>query len=441
MTAKILLIVALLCPAASHAQEAQTLNLEVCLKIALEHNADLIGSGLDEERSKVDLRSSLGPFLPSLNSQFSVNMQDEARYITSETRGPVRTKKNYRFDLSANYSLFNGFGDRASYRASQRIQKSRQLTHERTREDIALLVIQRYLACLKADQFVRISRDALQRSKAQLEKMEAMLEVGTVPRADVMKQKVQFGNDRLSLIQSQIESERARTDLFSVLGIDGVPETARLEEVTIDTSGTTIPFDEALRSARTHRKDLASLDQLSEAAVEQHKAARSGLFPSLSASASYGFSDVALPRSLADVDKIDGASYGLTLRIPIFNRLQTRSQIEQADIALRQRQEQQKSAQLEIALEIRNALNEIVATKEHIAAARENLGATQEDLRLAEENYRLGAGILLDRIIASVQLAQAEANHVDALYNYMLGKARLKKAMGVLIESEYDNEE
>ncbi len=441
MTGRIVLIIGLLFPAWSGAQEVQTLNLERCIEIAFEHNADIIAAGMDEERSEVDLRTSLGRFLPSFDSRFSVSMQDKDRVSLSKIRGLVNTNKSYSFDLSASYSLFNGFGDRASYRASQRVRKARKLTRERTKEEIALLVIQRYLACLRADQFVRIGRDALERSKAQLEKMEVMLQVGTVPKADVMKQKVQFGNDRLSLIQSGIESERARTDLFAVLGIEAIPEAIRLEEVVIEPTEEKITFEEALNTARTHRKDLASLDYLSEAAAEQRTAARSGLYPSLSAHASYSFWDVAFPRSLRDVDKIDGLSYGLTLRIPIFDRWQTRSAIDRAKISLRQSREQQKSARRGIALEIRNTLNEIVAAREHIVAARENLEATKEDLRLAEENYRLGAGILLDRIIASVQLAQAEANHVDALTNYMLVKARLKKAMGVLTEGEYGNEE
>jgi hypothetical protein len=265
MTGRIVLIIGLLFPAWSSAQEIRTLNLEKCLRIAFEHNAEIIGAGLDEERSEVDLRTSLGRFLPSFDSRFSVNMQDEARDSYSEIRGGfVNTNKSYRFDLSANYNLFNGFGDRASYRASQRVREARKLTRERTKEEIALLVIQRYLACLRADQFVRIGRDALERSKAQLEKMEAMLQVGTVPKADVMKQKVQFGNDRLSLIQSGIESERARTDLFAVLGIEAIPEAVRLEEVVIEPTDEKITFEEALNTARTHRKDLASLDYLSE---------------------------------------------------------------------------------------------------------------------------------------------------------------------------------
>ncbi len=128
-----------------------------------------------------------------------------------------------------------------------------------------------------------------------------------------------------------------------------------LEKVVIEPTDEKITFEEALSTARTHRKDLASLDYLSEAAAEQRTAARSGLFPSLSASASYSFWDVAFPRSLRDVDKIDGVSYGLTLRIPIFDRWQTRSAIDRAKISLRQSREQQKSVRRGIALEIRNA--------------------------------------------------------------------------------------
>ncbi|MCD6335188.1 MAG: hypothetical protein J7M27_07645 [Candidatus Latescibacteria bacterium] len=87
MTGRIVLIIGLLFPAWSVAQEVQTLNLKKCLDIAFEHNADIISAGLNEERSEVDLRTSLGRFLPSFDSRFSVNMQDKARVSLSKTRG------------------------------------------------------------------------------------------------------------------------------------------------------------------------------------------------------------------------------------------------------------------------------------------------------------------------------------------------------------------
>lgn len=72
--------------------------------------------------------------------------------------------------------------------------------------------------------------------------------------------------------------------------------------------------------------------------------------------------------------------------------------------------------------------------KENVKLAEENLEAAEEDLRLAEERYKLGAGILLDRITASVQRREAEADYVETRYGYILSEAKLKEAMGVLEE-------
>ena len=85
----------------SFAQEVGTLNLERCLALAFEHNAELIAARLDEERSEVDERSSFGRFFPSCESQFNTNLQGKSQVSLSKIRGLVRTNKSYSFDLSA----------------------------------------------------------------------------------------------------------------------------------------------------------------------------------------------------------------------------------------------------------------------------------------------------------------------------------------------------
>jgi len=54
-----------------------------------------------------------------------------------------------------------------------------------------------------------------------------------------------------------------------------------------------------------------------------------------------------------------------------------------------------------------------------------------EDLYIAQESYKAGVSTNLDVFDAQLALTQAKTNHVQALYDYNVNKAKLDKAMGV----------
>lgn len=252
-----------------------------------------------------DLIASKGRFLPSLESRLSHNRQGTSSPILSKTRGLVRTNQSYSMDTNLNWSLVSGGRNLSTLKAEKISKQMAELNYERTRQDVALKVAERYLACLKARRMVEISEQALERSKAQLERTEALFRVGSVPRADVLGQKVQLGTERLKLIKARMDYKEAVADLLFILRIEPRGQELELRDIEIDLTYEDIGFKEALQRAL-------------------------------------------------------------------------------------------------------------------------------ENLRLAEERYRLGSGILLDQITASVQLREAEADHVSALYDYMLAWMRLKNAMGTL---------
>ncbi|NWF56744.1 MAG: TolC family protein [Syntrophaceae bacterium] len=50
---------------------------------------------------------------------------------------------------------------------------------------------------------------------------------------------------------------------------------------------------------------------------------------------------------------------------------------------------------------------------------------------MASGRYQVGVGSPLEITDAEVLLANAKANHIQALYNYKVAEARIEKAMGV----------
>ena len=65
-----------------------------------------------------------------------------------------------------------------------------------------------------------------------------------------------------------------------------------------------------------------------------------------------------------------------------------------------------------------------------IGIASATVAAATEALRVTQERYRLGAGTLLDLLTAEANMTQAQVNHVQARYNYLIARAQVEALVG-----------
>ena len=79
-------------------------------------------------------------------------------------------------------------------------------------------------------------------------------------------------------------------------------------------------------------------------------------------------------------------------------------------------------------LNIRSAAQKVEETQTIVDQARENY-------RIQNIRYQAGVGINLDVLDAQLSLNEAQVNHIQALYDYNVGIAKLEQVMGVDVES------
>jgi outer membrane protein len=185
------------------------------------------------------------------------------------------------------------------------------------------------------------------------------------------------------------------------------------------------------------------------AAEQNVRAARSGFFPSVSASFGYGtdwsssLSDQIRDPQTGEViednigffDHLDnrkGGNFGFSINIPVFNRMQTRNQVRRAKIDLQNAEYQMDDQRQAVALEVRQAYFDYQNAEKQLDVAGKRLRAARQAREAAQERYNLGAASFIELAQANADFASAASEQVRAQYTFILQKKLIDYYVGVL---------
>lgn len=417
-----------------------TITLDDAIKIALERNVAVIQAENALEAQESNRLSAFGDFMPSLSlSGGWTRMQSTGTVFIQGVAlpGVTRLYNSFSGGLSANMTIFNGFANTANLNRAQANVTAAENTLYRTRQQIVYETTQLYLNVLRTRELLKVSEENLKRSQKQLERIQESNRVGALALADVYRQQVQVGSDELALIQAQNNYDKAKADLAFFIALD-VMEDYDYSDATMSAEVDTSEFREVeqrygsfytlVDEAMKVRPDYLSAVESYNSASSGVAVARAGHLPSVSVFATYGYASDTLSK-LTDNRSI---RWGLQISFPVFSGFSIDNQWQQARINERNAYEQMKQAERQVQVDIRKALLDYEAAKKQIDVTQKSVRSAEQDRRIAEEKYNLGAGTLLDLLIANANYVSALSNKVNALYNYKLVKKQLEFATGTL---------
>jgi outer membrane protein len=259
--------------------------------------------------------------------------------------------------------------------------------------------------------------------------------VGSVPKADVFRQEVVVGNDELAVLESRNNFRNALVDFQSLLGIEpqasfqlaktDIATTIGATEIT-SYRATISDFREMVALALKSRLDFRQADVGVRSAEKSVSIASSGHLPDVSAFAQYSWNNL----ELAEFGEYDRFFYGISLSIPLFSNFQVSSNVQRSEILLKETEYAHEQLRRTIATEIMKAVNNLEMAEKTIDISEKKLLSAREDQRTAQERYNLGAGTLLDLITANSNFTLAEADVVNARFNYLTAQKQMDYQLG-----------
>jgi outer membrane protein len=431
-------VVLLLTATTIAAAQTKTLTLEQARQIALERNLSVAQAQNNVEAAQASVMAATGDYLPTLSAS--------GGWTRNQTEGPVtiggvqipNTKavfNNFSTSVNLNYTLFNGFAREGNYTRTSANAIATEQTAARTRQSIIFQVERAYLNVLRNEQLVKVSEENLKRDLRQLERITESNRVGALSRADVYRQQSQVAADELSVINAQNNYDKAKADLLALIGLDVNDEytiadpsiSTEIARSELESSAEQYSnFPELARRALAKRPDYLGATESVRSAEGGISAARSGYFPSVSAFAGYGFSN----RELSRLTENKSINWGLNLRWNLFDGFSTNEALQSAYVQKKNAELSLQQTERNINVEVKKALLDLEAARKAYEVSQKGLVSATEDRKIAEERYNLGAGTLLDLLTANAGLVSAQANKVNAVYDFIIAKRNLEYVIG-----------
>ncbi|MCK5572296.1 MAG: TolC family protein, partial [Bacteroidetes bacterium] len=162
------------------------------------------------------------------------------------------------------------------------------------------------------------------------------------------------------------------------------------------------------------------------ASEEGVSAARSGYWPTLGAFLSGSLSNPEIDR----ITDNKNLQWGVNFRWNLFDQFRTNEGIQNAIARKRNAEIALVQAERDIGVEVKKAMLDLEASSKSVEVSRKGLVAAQEDYKIAEERYNLGAGTLLDLLVANASLVNAQVVLVNSVTTYIFSKFKVEYALG-----------
>jgi len=413
--------------------------LQACLDYAHQHNLQLQQNRLEIEQAKINKAGAKASYLPTLNANSSASWN--SGLTQNFTTGILENQTTFggNGSINSNLNVFNGLKNRYTYKKSLLEILSAEYAYADLQSSIDAQIAASYVQILLNKENYEAAKLQLENSIRQKERTREMINAGVLPSGDITDVEAQITNDHLQVIQAENAYKIAKLNLAQLLELND------FSNFDIDETLTGLQIDEKLlqeNPEHLYKISLEKDDQILQIQTQekiadyQIKLAQSGRMPSLNAFANIntrysdrdniGFGGIPTPADpfWDQVKDNQGISYGLNLRIPIFNGFAVRNNIKSAKLAAERIKINRQNTEKKLKNDIYQMHQDVQAAFQSMQAAEANLKAQRKAYDYAMEKFKVGMLNIFDLNTIKTKYVKAEAQYINAKYQYYL-KAKI----------------
>jgi len=432
--------------------------LQRCLEYAEFNNIELQQQSLNLEMQGNYLKQSRAARLPSLNANVnqSVNFGKTVDLYTNdfaETR--VSSMNLY---MQGSITLFDGLRLLNTVKREALELEAQKYDLNYAKDMLSLQITTSFLQILYNTENLKNQKEQISQTEKQLERTRKLFEAGTLSESDLLNIKSQLASEQLLLVQAENQLDMSYLNLKQTLNLPREDYfEIEIPEIDIsEVSANLLPIDLVYNTASENRPEIKSAELRIEKSHKNLSVARSAYSPSLNMTASVGTGysgnnkmidgdpvfngffpngnitssgDTVYEPSFdfnlkqksysTQFDENQNYSVGLYLSIPIFNKFQTKLNVENSKINIEQ-------AKLQLEIERNNLRKTIEQSYADAKAAIKKYNAVKTQVEALEESFsyatkKFDAGLIsaFEYNDAKVNLNIAQGELINAKFEYL----------------------
>ncbi len=436
--------IALLACLSAGLQAQETWSLRRCIDYAIEHNIDIRQAANTAEQSAVEVNTAKWARLPNLNGSAnqSWNWGRTQTAVPDETTGDystvyVNTASNgTNMQLSTSIPLFTGLELPHQYSLAKLNLKAATADLQKAKDDISINIASAYLQVLFNQELHDVALGQVELSLQQCQRIEGLAGVGKASSAEVADARARVAQDRMTAVQTENDYRLSLLTLSQLIELDS-PEGFMLESPsTAITPSPVTPPDDIYQTALTSKASIQAAQYRLEGSKHSVRIAQSGFYPQLNLNGSLGTSYYStINRTFRQQMGDNFSKYlGLSLSVPLFNRLATRNRVRTARLQQENYALQLENAKKTLYKEIQQAWYNATAAESKYASSHAATLASEESFRLMTQKYENGKANAVEFNEAKQNLMKSQSDELQAKYEYLFRTKILDFYKGVPIE-------
>jgi outer membrane protein len=432
------------------AARAETLTLDQCVAIALKESPDTSAANFEVEAAIAKKNAARGGYSPRLRLDAGVQRWDQALaaplfagivsacpdcpWNTDPTRGatksdlltPITLRPQWTWSVGV--TLAQPIGALWTVREANVLAKLgidvAEIKRKSAERDVAYQVTEAYLRLLQAQRMAEVAAKSVEQVSAQVKRAHTFFEQGTVARNDVLRAELGLATAEQRLIQAKGGVTLARGRLATLMG--------RPPERAIDPVDVTGGPAAAAMVSPAQAEDVAVGQRLEIKEIAMHidqasagtRLAKSKFVPQVNAVANY-------TRQTSSLFGLPKAWFvGATASWDLWEGGSTYYGIDESKAQLAQAREARRKAEDMIRLDVRSAHVGVTTAAEALEVAKHAVEQAEENFRIEQKRYESTANTSFDVLDAETQLTAARGQHQAALYDLIIARSNLARAMG-----------
>lgn len=403
-----------------------TLTINDAIKIALEKNFSIRISKKNLEIADNNVSYGAAGMLPTLNANgsFTHSITDIENQVSfggapSEpqiTEGSI--SKNYSAGVQMNWTIFDGLNMYVTYDRYEALKEKSEIKLQIAMQNLIRQLITVYYQAITIQNNLDAAKESIDISIDRLNRLKNKERFGAAINLEVSRAEVDLNTDSTNYLQLELALSNTMRNINFLLGNKNNEDYILQNSISLNSLNS---YENLKTQTFKNNTSINAAIKNKEISTYDKRRIVSTLLPRINLNAGYNYSRQESDGGFLTLNAQDGFNIGVTASINLFNGMQTRTQIQNAEIVEMINDISIEQIKAQIAMNFDNAYENYQKSIEILNKEKENIVTAQKNFQRTEDLYKLGQ-------VTSLELREAQRNLLLSRYRLNNAKYQTKLA-------------